>query len=369
MNMSRDRRNILRYLEDYMMIELLYRPAVKVKLSSHSYWLSSLFSHLFLKPTDMDSELAQLTLNEEEEEILQIHIDPRTDKRGEEFQVVGCFLTANVIHFSTMRSTMANLWHPVYGVQIQNLGTKRRSYLKKRRGEKRHRGMMENSNENEESGNVKIPGIEKPEGQNSSNNKLIVVSDLIDSSNRKWRIDVIMNTFQAGVAKKILQIPLAETDHEDFQYSGNQLVHEQKISTEIDLAKRVKRQMVEYEGVKAIKAPSNINRNQRNQEDIPRIQIQFDATFDNTNFQSASGLVVWSLRGEILVSKSTLINNVPTPFAAKALACLEAVKSENSTAHRLAKTTLDRRETVYLMGEVWRDQANASEGRWAQWSD
>lgn len=29
-----------------------------------------------------------------------------------------------------------------------------------------------------------------------------------------------------------------------------------------------------------------------------RIQIQFDAVFNNTNFQSASGLVVWSLRGE-----------------------------------------------------------------------
>lgn len=72
----------------------------------------------------MDTELTQLRLNEEEE-ILQLQIDPGSDGEDEEFQVVGCFLTARVIHFPAMRSTMANLWHPIYGVQIQDLGTKR----------------------------------------------------------------------------------------------------------------------------------------------------------------------------------------------------------------------------------------------------
>ncbi|KAK5803397.1 hypothetical protein PVK06_031042 [Gossypium arboreum] len=260
----------------------------------------------------MDTELAQLRLNEEEEEILQLQIDPGSDRGDEEFQVVGCFLTASVIHFPAMRNTMANLWHPVYGVQIQDLGTKRgvansdwiaefpeeievvaRSYFQKLfskeiRGNYDHllmgidRCITEEDNhrltapysregireavfdmgltkapredgflaifykkcwhfigedvtlfclnllngEMEVFSNVSrlagighswIPGIEKPEGQNNSNNELIVVSDLIDSSNRKWRTDMIMNTFQTGVAQKILQIPLTETDREDFQ--------------------------------------------------------------------------------------------------------------------------------------------------------
>lgn len=42
-----------------------------------------------------------------------------------EFQLVGCFLTASIIHFPAMKSTMANLWHPIRGVQIQDLGDKR----------------------------------------------------------------------------------------------------------------------------------------------------------------------------------------------------------------------------------------------------
>ncbi|MBA0603910.1 hypothetical protein Gorai_008537 [Gossypium raimondii] len=73
----------------------------------------------------MENELAQLSINEEEEEILQIQTDPGNQSAVGEFQLVGCFLTASVIHFPAMKSTMANLWHPVYGVQIRDLGDKR----------------------------------------------------------------------------------------------------------------------------------------------------------------------------------------------------------------------------------------------------
>lgn len=66
----------------------------------------------------MEAELAQLTINEEEEEeeILQIQVDPSTEREVGEFQLVGCFLTANIIHFPAIKSTMANLWHLVHGV-------------------------------------------------------------------------------------------------------------------------------------------------------------------------------------------------------------------------------------------------------------
>ncbi|MFQ6629891.1 hypothetical protein Gotur_007183, partial [Gossypium turneri] len=52
----------------------------------------------------MESELAGLSLDEEEEEILQSQ--------------------ASIIHYPAMKSTMANLWHPVRGVQIRDLGEK-----------------------------------------------------------------------------------------------------------------------------------------------------------------------------------------------------------------------------------------------------
>ncbi|KAH1046407.1 hypothetical protein J1N35_037191 [Gossypium stocksii] len=47
--------------------------------------------------------------------------------------------------------------------------------------------------------------------------KLQLVSDLIDNTNKKWRTELINNTFQMKITQKIMQIPLAETDHEDFQ--------------------------------------------------------------------------------------------------------------------------------------------------------
>ncbi|MBA0742166.1 hypothetical protein Gogos_015250 [Gossypium gossypioides] len=73
----------------------------------------------------METELAGLTLNEEEEAVLQIQLEPNTEREARDFRLVGCFLTASIIHFPTMKSTMANLWHPVRGVQIRDLGEKR----------------------------------------------------------------------------------------------------------------------------------------------------------------------------------------------------------------------------------------------------
>ena len=50
-----------------------------------------------------------------------IKIYERKIKPEELKNFVGCFLTASIIHFPAMRSTMANLWHPVCGIQIRDL--------------------------------------------------------------------------------------------------------------------------------------------------------------------------------------------------------------------------------------------------------
>ncbi|KAA3465295.1 reverse transcriptase [Gossypium australe] len=66
--------------------------------------------------------------------------------------------------------------------------------------------------------NCWIQGIELLERHNSSDKmQLELVSDLIDNANRKWRAELISNTFHPNVARIILQIPLSESDHEDFQ--------------------------------------------------------------------------------------------------------------------------------------------------------
>ncbi|KAH1091606.1 hypothetical protein J1N35_018863 [Gossypium stocksii] len=62
-----------------------------------------------------------------------------------------------------------------------------------------------------------VNGNEVDRLQNHANNENIkLVSDFIEA----WKANVIINTFCMDMAKKILQIPLAETAHEDFQALG-----------------------------------------------------------------------------------------------------------------------------------------------------
>ncbi|MBA0630761.1 hypothetical protein Godav_002823, partial [Gossypium davidsonii] len=42
-----------------------------------------------------------------------------------DFCLVGCFFTVNVIQFQAMRNTLANLWHPLGGIEILNMVEKR----------------------------------------------------------------------------------------------------------------------------------------------------------------------------------------------------------------------------------------------------
>lgn len=73
----------------------------------------------------MEEELASLNLLEDEEEAFceeAMAVD-------NEFQycLVGRCLTNSVVHFPSLQNTMANLWHPIGGINIANMGDK--SYL------------------------------------------------------------------------------------------------------------------------------------------------------------------------------------------------------------------------------------------------
>ncbi|KAH1108050.1 hypothetical protein J1N35_011818 [Gossypium stocksii] len=73
----------------------------------------------------MENELAELSLGDGEEEILLLPNKFEFQKAVYNLCMVGCFLTASVVHFPVMRSTIANLWHPLRGVHISTLGEKR----------------------------------------------------------------------------------------------------------------------------------------------------------------------------------------------------------------------------------------------------
>ncbi|MBA0656391.1 hypothetical protein Goklo_008750 [Gossypium klotzschianum] len=135
--------------------------------------------------------------------------------------------------------------------------------------------------------------------------------------------------------------------------------------------------MAEYEGIKVVKKIERIYRGYRIQEDVPRITIQFDVALDSRTFKPATGLVGWDMRGNLLVLKTVIHRNVPSPFAAEAYACLEGTKlgialrtqshihgSENIHAHSLAKKALVKEESTYLMGEELECHVLVSGGNW-----
>ncbi|KAA3465120.1 reverse transcriptase [Gossypium australe] len=63
-----------------------------------------------------------------------------------------------------------------------------------------------------------IPGVDHIQSRNfNDNTEIELVSSLIDSTTRKWKVELIEHTFPESTAQKILQILLAEEIHEDFQ--------------------------------------------------------------------------------------------------------------------------------------------------------
>lgn len=74
----------------------------------------------------MEAVLADLSLEEEEGsgegdgwEVEQELVD---DEECLDFCLVGCFLTATSVNFQSMKTVLANLWHPLGGSTSLKLG-------------------------------------------------------------------------------------------------------------------------------------------------------------------------------------------------------------------------------------------------------
>ncbi|KAA3453178.1 reverse transcriptase [Gossypium australe] len=61
----------------------------------------------------MERDFARLSIDVEEDEVLQVPSDNNLEIEDQNLSLVGYFLTASIIHFPAMRSTMANLWHTI----------------------------------------------------------------------------------------------------------------------------------------------------------------------------------------------------------------------------------------------------------------
>ncbi|MBA0755035.1 hypothetical protein Gogos_021631 [Gossypium gossypioides] len=70
----------------------------------------------------MEDAMANLRLLDDEEEAIQE--DERVVSAAYQFCLVGRCLTDSVVHFPSLRNTMADLWHPIGGICITELGEK-----------------------------------------------------------------------------------------------------------------------------------------------------------------------------------------------------------------------------------------------------
>ncbi|KAH1113721.1 hypothetical protein J1N35_007099 [Gossypium stocksii] len=73
----------------------------------------------------MEEGIAALTIAEGEEEPWKINTGDEGTPISVEYSLVGCFLTASVINFQSMRNTFVNLRHPIGGVTLLDLEEKR----------------------------------------------------------------------------------------------------------------------------------------------------------------------------------------------------------------------------------------------------
>ncbi|KAA3453673.1 reverse transcriptase [Gossypium australe] len=215
------------------------------------------------------------------------------------------------------------------------------------------------------------------------NEDIKLVSYLIDANNRRWKSELIRNTFARDTAEKILQIPLAELAHEDLQVWRGELTGEFSVRNAYKLLQECRQ--AEEDGCHIFQqCPATteiwnqlelnwvISPNDTNMWDwltwifekgckeqirlfccglwfiwfsrnsllyekklltvaeikhsSGRATIQFDAAYDGKTLKSATGLLVRDKRGDILASKAVIHSNIATPFTAEAYAGLQATK-------------------------------------------
>ncbi|MBA0753642.1 hypothetical protein Gogos_022291 [Gossypium gossypioides] len=66
----------------------------------------------------MEDYMASLSLEEVEEDFIQLGVESVDNGIFYANSFVGMFLTSNVVHFQAMRSTLANVWHLIGRVSI-----------------------------------------------------------------------------------------------------------------------------------------------------------------------------------------------------------------------------------------------------------
>ncbi|MBA0694210.1 hypothetical protein Goari_004527, partial [Gossypium aridum] len=70
----------------------------------------------------MEDSIADLLLEDKEEETIHLGVDVSERETPYANCYVGTFLTSSVVNFQAIKSMLANVWRPIGGVSISDLG-------------------------------------------------------------------------------------------------------------------------------------------------------------------------------------------------------------------------------------------------------
>ncbi|KAK5793164.1 hypothetical protein PVK06_034302 [Gossypium arboreum] len=89
----------------------------------------------------------------------------------------------------------------------------------------------------------------------------------------------------------------------------------------------------------------------------PWVKINFDAAFKKELKESCSGLVARNARSEVIFAKTIFHKNIPSAFAAEAMACLQAIRVGLLQGLRKVKVKGDSRTVIRKLQEKVDDRS------------
>lgn len=108
-------------------------------------------------------------------------------------------------------------------------------------------------------------------------------------------------------------------------WDRNIRVHEKKVNIGCAIARFVKTYVAEIQAIENFVSLKQIEEPKWSSYESVPVRIYFDGAFDARNSKSASGAIVKSAIGGILLSNSKIYERVSSPFEAEAIACQHAV--------------------------------------------
>ncbi|XP_016752722.1 uncharacterized protein [Gossypium hirsutum] len=109
-------------------------------------------------------------------------------------------------------------------------------------------------------------------------------------------------------------------------HARNQWIYEGRRRSRAETARFILEYLQELNTIKQIYPTSRMSQEPWKPPEQGFCKINFDAAVDTKNYRSCSGIIIRDCNGDVMNSTTTINENVPSGFAAEALACLQGLE-------------------------------------------